>query len=436
MLAPDKAIFKLSLVNNDSGANALDITFGSHIDTTKTFTVEPSARKEPFTVSDKIKNFKVWTFTFDTPLDSGTVVTISGSTKKASLLKVKQYSWKVNGVSGPKKKTGVTFEYNRLGLPLPNRINVLIDAFHRGGFSASQGLLVGINRGIDSSSSYSWMLFPSEIAVLLSLGNNPKLIMDGTPHGFDKFVNGTEMTGQKSSVFKQFYNNRLLADMIALKLSLTVSAMGITPVGFGQLIYHDSTSNPLNGKTIEKIALLADTTMMGYWMRNDSSRWVHKFAAPSVFLNLDTTIAKINDSFEGALDTFSFASRMILKGSRPLAQIRFLHSNPNARPTIIVPNNNSRWELPSTYTLYQNYPNPFNPTTTIDFYLPEQSVVSLKVYNILGQEVATLIDNENMDEGDFEIPFDGSNLSSGVYFYQLEVNFGEQRIMKKLLLLK
>jgi hypothetical protein len=74
---------------------------------------------------------------------------------------------------------------------------------------------------------------------------------------------------------------------------------------------------------------------------------------------------------------------------------------------------------PTTFSLDQNYPNPFNPITTIEFSLPEQAHVSLRVFNILGQEVATLIDNTILDDGRQIIDFDATRLSSGVYFYQL-----------------
>lgn len=75
-------------------------------------------------------------------------------------------------------------------------------------------------------------------------------------------------------------------------------------------------------------------------------------------------------------------------------------------------------ELPQAFNLEQNYPNPFNPKTTIKFQLPVSSTVSLKVYNVLGQEVADLINGE-MNAGTFEAAFDASKLSSGIYYYKL-----------------
>jgi len=89
--------------------------------------------------------------------------------------------------------------------------------------------------------------------------------------------------------------------------------------------------------------------------------------------------------------------------------------------------------LPEEYDLAQNYPNPFNPTTTISFSLPEAGHVSLKVYNILGQEVRSLL-NEYRDAGVHKVHFDADNLSSGMYFYRLtSESFSES---KKMMLVK
>ncbi len=88
---------------------------------------------------------------------------------------------------------------------------------------------------------------------------------------------------------------------------------------------------------------------------------------------------------------------------------------------------------PLMYALGQNYPNPFNPTTVIRYQLPASSQVSLKVYDVLGREVASLVDAEK-NAGIHSVTFDGSNLSSGVYFYRLQA--GNFSAMKKLMLVK
>ena len=97
--------------------------------------------------------------------------------------------------------------------------------------------------------------------------------------------------------------------------------------------------------------------------------------------------------------------------------------------TAIIENN----KLPVEYSLEQNYPNPFNPTTTLSYSIPEQANVSLIIYDILGREVRTLV-NEKKNKGTYEIKFDASSLPSGVYIYRFKSdNFLES---KKLILLK
>ena len=85
------------------------------------------------------------------------------------------------------------------------------------------------------------------------------------------------------------------------------------------------------------------------------------------------------------------------------------------------------------FTLLQNHPNPFNPSTTIKFSVPQSGNVSIKVFDIRGGEIATLVDDYKQS-GSYEISFNASNLSSGIYFYRMvSRNFFET---KKMLLLK
>ncbi|MFH1194886.1 MAG: T9SS type A sorting domain-containing protein [bacterium] len=89
--------------------------------------------------------------------------------------------------------------------------------------------------------------------------------------------------------------------------------------------------------------------------------------------------------------------------------------------------------LPSRFSLFQNYPNPFNPTTIISFQLSVSSNVQLKICDVLGREAAELV-NEYKHPGSYKVEFDGSNLPSGIYFYELVA--GEYRESKKMILLK
>jgi hypothetical protein len=89
--------------------------------------------------------------------------------------------------------------------------------------------------------------------------------------------------------------------------------------------------------------------------------------------------------------------------------------------------------LPTEFTLEQNYPNPFNPSTTFRYSIPTQSKVVIKVYDILGNEIATLMDEEK-SVGTYELKWNAANLSSGIYFYQLQA--GDFINTKKMILLK
>ena len=125
----------------------------------------------------------------------------------------------------------------------------------------------------------------------------------------------------------------------------------------------------------------------------------------------------------------------------------FLGTNPYSisctiyrRPTSeVIGIKNISTEIPKEYKLYQNYPNPFNPTTVIRFQIKDSrhggssTIVKLIVYDILGKEIATLV-NEKKQPGTYEVSFDGSNFASGVYFYRIQS--GDFVQVKKMMLLK
>ena len=89
--------------------------------------------------------------------------------------------------------------------------------------------------------------------------------------------------------------------------------------------------------------------------------------------------------------------------------------------------------LPSNYTLKQNYPNPFNPVTNIQFLLPTSEFVTLKIYNLLGQEVATVV-YEKLTAGEYRYDWDAGRLASGVYLYRIQA--GDYVKTKKMILIK
>jgi len=104
-----------------------------------------------------------------------------------------------------------------------------------------------------------------------------------------------------------------------------------------------------------------------------------------------------------------------------------------SEPILVDVEDSENLDKEFTFSLNNNYPNPFNPTTTITFTLPEPQKISLKVFNMLGKEVATLFAG-SVSAGEHNIKFDGTNLSSGIYFYQLITP--ENSITKKMILIK
>jgi hypothetical protein len=91
-------------------------------------------------------------------------------------------------------------------------------------------------------------------------------------------------------------------------------------------------------------------------------------------------------------------------------------------------------EVPASFSLKQNYPNPFNPSTTIKFDISRASLVNIKIFDVTGREVVSVVNGEFVKAGTYEVKFDASKLASGVYFYTLEAdNFRET---KKMMLVK
>ncbi|MFA5870386.1 MAG: T9SS type A sorting domain-containing protein [Candidatus Paceibacterota bacterium] len=155
----------------------------------------------------------------------------------------------------------------------------------------------------------------------------------------------------------------------------------------------------------------------------------------------------------GALDLFKvgekdgkqllvFADKKEIDVSKPVfsiqnngKEIKISGSVNGGTPVIISSTTDVKNEstTPIEFNLLQNYPNPFNPVTTITYQLPEQGNVSLKVFDILGNEVQTLV-NEEKEAGSYTVQFDASSLASGMYIYRLQVN--DYSSIKKMILTK
>ncbi|TAK55973.1 MAG: T9SS type A sorting domain-containing protein, partial [Bacteroidetes bacterium] len=118
--------------------------------------------------------------------------------------------------------------------------------------------------------------------------------------------------------------------------------------------------------------------------------------------------------------TLSFADSLRLTGVKPLFQVPFLQLTPGIVPKRVISLEASNDENAHSYRLEQNYPNPFNPLTVIGYRVSVPSYVTIQIFNVLGQEIITLLNHEEMDAGEFEVEFDAQSFPSGIYFYRLE----------------
>ncbi|MBI5021195.1 MAG: T9SS type A sorting domain-containing protein [Ignavibacteriales bacterium] len=279
------------------------------------------------------------------------------------------------------------------------------------------GMVIG-SQNPDSATSYGWMRFDKGKSVSSYLPDT------GSPRWFD-FYSSAPFVGEKKNPKRDKHNNHLAGELIALKISIAASDAGITAPTFGDIRFDDGNPlNPYRNKTLRQIAATADNYLT-YGKNYSTVDW----------LLLDNILSSVNHAF---FDTLKIVSRdpLVVTGVNPIDSVWFL------KPAIAPPIEPLAFDIngielsPDKFQLHQNYPNPFNPSTTISFDLPEQSLVTLKVYDILGKEVTTLFENEECDEGTTEIIFDASSLASGIYFYRLYTDNAQYHQLQKMILLK
>jgi hypothetical protein len=224
-------------------------------------------------------------------------------------------------------------------------------------------------------------------------------------NGFVVFTNTKPFVKKQSSLSPKVQNNKTFADLMTLKFNVAMSALGTTP--------NVESGSPFAGMLVRDIASLGDSMMtLATWLRFSSH--------PELYGKLDTALMHINGAFSAPFDTASWSDTLKVKPAARVIDIGILTPT-GVAPAVIQPviADGENAEVPKQAQLYQNYPNPFNPTTNIQFDLPQSMTVTLKVYNVLGQEVATLLNHEQMSEGTQEVRFDGSRYASGVYFYEM-----------------
>jgi hypothetical protein len=284
----------------------------------------------------------------------------------------------------------------------------------------------------DSAKRYAWILFKKGT----DLGKLYTSAHTGTKYPLDSTRDVTTGKGKKKLVKavkpdRKKYNNPALEQGVLLNLNVIASADSITPPGFGSLVLDTSFTflgRQLQGQTLSTIAKYLDSVMT-YWYRfgvNNSSAYSELGAF------IDNIVAPINNRFYSAMQQSNYAVDSIaivdhknsyavkLKGVFTAAQSNLLTQVDGKNDGgAHIPNAGYLDAEPTSFELFQNYPNPFNPTTALRFHLGQTSLVTMKIYNILGQEVKTILNEEMLEEGNHEIAFDASRISSGVYFYRM-----------------
>jgi hypothetical protein len=231
------------------------------------------------------------------------------------------------------------------------------------------------------------------------------------------------LAGEKRILPPKRHNNKLFAELVALKLSIAASQLGKCPLGFGELIFQQP-GHAFHGLTIREISAHTDS-LMTYWQGRSFAEYDSMYSV----------ISRINRAFVAPLDTASWAGsgQLVLNGQVSIGTVSFLQSP--AVPPIILPRTTDEREnedefdetdfedgsgAPVAAILLQNYPNPFNPSTTVEFVLHGPSLVTVTVFDVLGREVARLMDAEDLDEGEHTVEFYAGGLASGTYLYRIE----------------
>jgi Secretion system C-terminal sorting domain len=212
--------------------------------------------------------------------------------------------------------------------------------------------------------------------------------------------------------------SKSVADLI---YTAWVDAGSPNPNGTNPVELTSFTANPSSGKVILSWNTATEINNRGFEIQRkvDDKNWV-----VLAFKNGNGSTTNANN--------YSYSDNIsglnANKISYRLRQIDF-NGQSNFSPVVLVDN-----LIPENYSVSQNFPNPFNPSTIIKYQVPQNSFVSLKVYNSLGQDVATLV-NGMVNSGSYEVQFHSSDLSSGVYYYVIKA--GENYVQtKKMLLLK
>jgi|GEM_PF-1572770 hypothetical protein len=369
---------------------------------------------------------------------------------------VKYRTFKESVADFTAKTVKLAYKKRKLAVP-PNIMTAVENVFAKQVPKASYPkgrTFLGVSQGTnkDSIKAYAWI----DLKKAGDLASGLKREHTGQSYPLDYLrdaVKGTKKKLSKAVKFTASMNNPAIAQGVLLKLNILASDSGVTPKRFGSLVIDtviQLAGRNLKGLSLYEFANYYDSCMT-YWKRFG----IDTLEDYQELGNIATyTIKRINDGFYAAIDTakatrnYVVDSALVVKkkpysvtlsGTATAATVGIVKQPTDLKENASLLSYANTTYVPSQFALQQNYPNPFNPTTNLRFQISDFGLVTLKVYNVLGQEVATLIHSREMDEGMHEVQFDASGLTSGVYFYRLNVEQNgilSYTATKKLLLMK
>lgn len=251
-------------------------------------------------------------------------------------------------------------------------------------------------------------------------------------------IGGDALTNTNTFLLNTFGGNGITATKSSriILAGITLVAGSSSTDALGKLSYSDSSSSIIIDNTLLNTSITSfDSKLVN---ENVELIWKARFARSFMKFEVQRSIEKGVWNIIGALykedgkdDTFAFVDSIL---NKPFTTLRYRIKIVNLDSTFVLSEEKQIVNpLLTTYTLGQNYPNPFNPGTKINYSIPVQTFVNIKIYDVLGRVIQTLV-NEEKPAGNYEFEFNGSALSNGIYFYRLQTgNFVET---KKMILLK
>ncbi len=308
--------------------------------------------------------------------------------------------------------------------------------------------LVRVNHvmtGYWSNDGFNWV----------KVGSFNVAVMDGLQSNYNSWTGNRQgLFVQNNTAYFDFYIYRdaytpILADCPANQLGTTRLVQNADTTVLNHIYYNDwamyagvEFGNDDYDKNADSIKVVASSATAGgtvevYIDSIDASTKIAECNIKSTgsWTNFKTFSAKLTSKVSGHHDVY-----LLFTGStaNQLFRLQSFYFTTSNFPTGILGKDLKGYNLPKKFELEQNYPNPFNPTTTISYSIPaaaEQNFapVQLKVYNVLGKVVATLVNNEQRP-GYYKVEFNADNLASGIYYYRIEAGSFDQT--KKMVLLK